>query len=393
MKNKIVYFGLLLLTITMLTGCSTKSAGSFYKSGQRCFQSGNYEDAVIYYVKAIAANPNRAEYYIDYGITLIVLEQYEEALTQFDHAYLDKNIRMVKENNKRAYRGKGIAYYLMQKYEEAITQFGLALSISELSELDMDILYYKGSSLMATGDYQQATEAYSGIITADEKAADAFFNRAYCYLELGDYENSLTDYDKAIALNPDCYDYYLGKYYLLTDTGKDAEAVEILTLAAGIGAKTDEDQYNLAKVHYYQGNYVTALLEFNDSYTKGILESSFYIGEIYREQKDFTKANFYYETLIGEGKVLFPAVYNQLGSCLIKSGNYQEAIDSLEKGISYHRADSMRVLLKNEIVAYEGLGQFDVAKEKLESYLANYPEDEGGLLEEEFLKTRMIEIE
>lgn len=65
----------------------------------------------------------------------------------------------------------------------------------------------------------------------------------------------------------------------------------------------------------------------------------------------------------------------------------------MEKGISYHRADSMRVLLKNEIVAYEGLGQFDVAKEKLESYLIKYPEDEGGFLEEEFLKTRRIEIE
>ncbi|MDF2943426.1 MAG: hypothetical protein K0S01_2284 [Herbinix sp.] len=389
MKKKLLSMGLFLIIATMLAGCST--AESYYRDGKKSFVNGDYEAAAASFVAAIGENPNRADYYINYGMTLIALNKEEEALAQFDHAYMDKDILMVKENNKRIFRGKGIAYYNMLQYDNAIKEFKKALQIGELSELDMDILYYIGNSMMNIGLYEEAIGSYTSILDIDKSNAISFSNRALCYKRIGDYDNSRKDYDMAISLQPNNYDAYFGKYYLLAENNEAANAADVLTLASEIEVKTSEDRYNQAKVHFYQENYETALSELSEGFANGFTEAYYYIGEIYRIQKDYPKAIYYYETFIKEGEILTPNVYNQIASCLIKSGDYNNAIKYLEKGIAYNHADTIQVLMKNEIIAYECMGMFDKAKEKIEEYLTRYPDDLKALREEEFIDTRLID--
>jgi len=390
MRKKLLSFGLFFIMLAVLTGCST--SGSYYRNGKKYFVSGNYAKAAEYFSQAIDKNSNHSYYYIDYGMSLIALGQYEEAIIQFDLGYIEKDIKIIKENNKRALRGKGITYYNMKQYQKAIEQFDLALQIDVLTELTMDILYYKGSALMMTGSYEEATKVYTELLSYNEKNTDALFDRANLNRYLGEYEKGLADYDNAISLKPDCYQYYFGKYYLLVDNGKETEAAAVLTEAAGTSVKTKEDQYNLAKIQFYLGNYEVALTELDESVTNGFCEANYYIGEIYREKKEYETAIFNYEQYIKEGENLTPAVYNQLGACLMKLKNYKGAIDYLEKGIEYQQSDMLRILKKNEIIAYESLSMFDTALEKLQEYRESYPEDTTALREEEFLKTRLLEI-
>lgn len=391
MKKKLLSFGLFFILISILAGCS--KADNYYRNGKKCFNSGNYEEAAKNFSLAIAQNPNPSGYYIDYGMSLIALGQYKDAIIQFDLVYREKDIKIIKENNKRALRGKGIAYYQMMQYQKAIEQFDLALQVDVLSELSLDILYYKGSSLMMTGSYNQAADAYTELLSINETDANAYFIRANIYRYLGKQEEGVADYDKAIALKPDCYQYYFGKYYLLKDSGKEEEAAEVLAKAAGIKVKTDEDRYNLAKLQYYLGNYEVAEAKLNESLLMGFDEANYYIGEIYREKKDYETAVFYYEAFIQTGETHTSIVYNQLGSCLMKLGDYKKAIEYLDKGIKYQQTDTLRIMKKNEIVAYENLSMFDTAMEKLLEYGTAYPQDLKAQREEEFLKTRLIEIE
>lgn len=389
MKKKLLSMGLLFILITSFSGCST--AGDFYKDGKKSFVNGNYEEAASSFVAAINANPNRADYYIDYGMSLIALHKYEEALAQFDLAYMEKDILLVKQNNKRILRGKGIVYYQLLQYEKAIEEFKEALKINELSKLDMDILYYMGSSLMTIGSYEEAIETYTELLTIDGENTVAFNNRALCYRNLGDYEKSLVDYDMAIKISLNNYGAYLGKYSLLMESGDEAGAIASLSQALEIELKTSEDRYNLAKVHFFQENYELALSEFSEGFANGFTEAYYYIGEVYRIKKDYQKAIYYYETFIKEGDRLTPDVYNQIATCFIKSGDYKSAISYLEKGIEYNYAGTMQVLLKNEIIAYESLGKFDKAKAKIEDYLIRYPEDTQAVREAKFINTRLIE--
>lgn len=389
--KKLFSTGLFFVMIFLLSGCS--SAGGYYRSGKRCFVSGNYEQAAMNFSTAIAKNPNRADYYIDYGMSLTALGHPEEAIAQFDRAYMDKNIVMVKSNNKRALRGKGIAYYYLQDYKEAIRQFDLALGIHELSELDMDILYYKGSSLMAIGAYNEAKDTYTEIIDTFGNEAEALSNRAFTYRMAKDYESSLKDYDMAISLKPGCYEYYFGKYDLMLEMKDDAGAIALLKTASEIEARSKEDQFNQAKVHFYQGLYEQAFSEFSEGFANGFTEAYFYIGEIKNREKDYNTAKYYYEKYIDSGEAVTPAAYNQVAYCLMRMGEYEQAIPYLEKGITFVHAGMQRILKKNEIVAYENLGRFDIARNKLTDYMESYPEDTQAGREEIFLSSRLIEEE
>ncbi len=389
--KKLLSVGICLLLLLMVSGCTT--AGNLYRDGKKNFLDGNYEEAAAEFDQAIKANPNRADYYIDYGLTLTKLGRYEEALQVFDKAYVNKDMVITNRNNKRMYRGKGIAYYFMYDYVKAVEEFGKALSIRILTELDRDILYYAGSAQSIIGDYEEAVKTYTRLVNQNEKDDMAYNNRAYCYRILRDYEKSLADYDMAISLKPDFYNHYFGKYYLLMEQGETAAAAEVLTKASEIEVKTSQDQYNTAKLHYLQGDYDTALAEFSDGYANGFQEAYYYIGEIYRVKKDYPKAIYYYETYMDTGKPVSSEVYNQIGSCLIKTGQYEEALNYLEQGIAYGQAATIRTLKRNEIVAYEKLGRFEEAAAKLADYISRYPEDEDAVRESKFIETRLMTSE
>lgn len=387
MKKLEKLLGLLFIMILMLTGCS--EAGGYYRSGKKYFANGNYEEAVKYFVSAIDKNPERAEYYLDHGMALIGLSRYDEAIREFDRIIMDKNIALVLKNNKRALRGKGIAYFKMSDYKEAINYFDEALNINVLSDLNMDILYYKGKALMYTGAYKEAAQTYTDIISQYGEEAHVYADRAYTYQKTGEYDKGLEDYDKAIALEANNYEYYFRKYYLLRDMGRDNEAKEVLSKAAQLEVKTKADKFNLAKIHYYQGLYDQAFPELSESFANGFIDAYFYIGEIYTNKKDYSTAKYYYEKYIEEGGADRSEVYNQIASCLIRMEDYEQALPYLETGREYADNDGLRVLLKNEIVVYEKLGNFEKALAKIDSYITAYPDDEEARRERIFVVSRL----
>lgn len=380
------YIGIVFAIMFLLTGCS--DAGGYYRDGKKSLENKSYEEAAKKFSLAIDEHPNRSEYYIGYGMALIGLEQYDKAIQQFDRVIMDKKIIMVQKNNKQALRGKGIAYFNMQDYNEAINQFNQALEKDVLSDLDMDILYYKGKALMIVEDYEKASDTYTEIIEGFGGDAQVLGNRAYAYLKKGEYDLSLEDYDKAITTSPNQYEYYFGKYYLLQEMGKTTDAQAVLEEAANLEVKTKADKYNLARVHFYQGLYDQAFPELSESFANGFADSYFYIGEIYNIKKDYSTAKYYYEKYIDEGRATSPVAYNQIASCHIKIGECEQAIPYLELGISYAHGDMLRVLLKNEIIAYENMGDFDIALTKLKSYITAYPNDKDAQREEVFLISR-----
>ena len=385
--KKLLSLGVILIMSIMLTGCS--ESGGYYRSGKKCFANGDYEEAASYFSSAIDENPNRAEYYIDYGMSLIGLSRYDEAIKEFDRIIMDKGIAIVLGNNKRALRGKGIAYFSMLNYRDAIKQFDEALNISVLADLDMDILYYKGKALMYSGAYKEATAIYTDIINRFGEEAHILADRAYTYQKTGDHEKGLDDYDKAITLEPNNYEYSFRKFHLLREMGQDTEANELLSQAAQIEVKTKSDKFNLAKIHFYQGLFDQAFPELSESFANGFIDAYFYIGEIYNDKKDYSTSKYYYEKYIEEGGTGAPEVYNQIASCFIKTEEYEQALPYLETGIGYANSDMMRVLLKNEIIVYEKLGDFEKAWAKLQNYITSYPEDEDALRERSFVISRL----
>lgn len=388
--KKVKQAAALLLTAAMLSACSGNTAGSYYKEGLEYFDNGNYEKAEASFAKALQLNGDRAEYYIDYAMSLIQLGKYDEAITYFDEAILKKDNTVVHKNNKKAYRGKGIAYLKAHNYEEAIKQFDKALAIDESSDLNMDILYYKGNAQEKAGLYQDAVKTYTSILNEKSTDAATYNYRAYAYRLMGEREKSLEDYNKAIKLDSKNYDYYFGKYFLLTDAGEEDSAATVLSQALKINGTTQEDKFNIAKIHYFQEEYDQAISELSEAFRNGFTEAYYFLGNLYEKQEDYDNAIYNYSMYIKEDtSIESAAVYNQIGVCLIKQERYDEALSYVQAGLEYNDISYNQSLLQNEIVCYENLAEFDKAYGSMQDYLTKYPDDKKAVKENEFLKTRL----
>ena len=71
----------------------------------------------------------------------------------------------------------------------------------------------------------------------------------------------------------------------------------------------------------------------------------------------------------------------------MNAGDYQEALSTLQEGIEKAEYGKQN-LFRNEIAVYEYLLDFDTALEKMEVYLASWPEDEEAAREYIFLQSR-----
>ncbi len=110
--------------------------------------------------------------------------------------------------------------------------------------------------------------------------------------------------------------------------------------------------------------------------------------------------------LLGQGNfqealsygVLESRIYNDMAAACIQAGQYQQALEAVEKGKAAALAESasadqnmesaLKELSFNEAVVWEYLGDFAKALELFEAYVSTYGSDEQAEREIRFLKTR-----
>lgn len=386
-KNQIGIVSMLIILTFILAGCGNK-AKSYYQTAVKQYNQGEYETSAENFEKAIELKDDNADYYIDYAYCLAALKDYDKAEETFQKAILDKVNSIVNKNNKKAYRGLGIVNYMKGDYEQALEFFEKAMEYDSLNEYDVDIVSYMGSTNLMLGNYEEAAANFTTVIESKPKNVIALISRGEVYYQLGRYEESITDYTAAKKLDRENYDVYFGLYQSYEASGDSTNAAAILEEASQLTIEDDEDKFNLAKVQYYQGNEDQALDAFKSASEQGYTESYLYLGNIYLANEDEASALYYFELYQQEATPTDASFYNKLGTCYLNTGDYENALSVIESGLKYAGSQNKKSLLKNEIIAYEYLGDFTTAYTKMETYLAAYPDDEDAKRDMEFLETR-----
>lgn len=392
MKNKKNKKKIVIVTMALiLTGCSGgTSAKEYYKQGVAALENGQSEMAEEALYHAIEKKQEKAEYYIAYGMSLIKNGKYEEAQTQFDKAILDKNNKIVRENNKQAYRGKGIAYLESGQYAEAVESFETAFGINGKNELDIDILFYLAEANEKNGDYETAILVYNKMEKL-EKSSTLYVKRAEANMELAQYDAAGNDFDRAIELDKSKLVYYLEKYFMLMRADREEEAKQWIATAK-TEAKDEENQVYAAMIQYYQGTEEKALAALEELKKNNNILAGYYLGNIYLEKNEFEKAAECYELYINstEKKAEFLGdVYGKLAQCYVNLSKYENAVILLEKAVATEKGKMQKELQKNLVAAYEKNLQFDKALQTAKSYLETYPKDKKMKREYKFLKSRV----
>lgn len=316
------------------------------------------------------------------GMESISELRYQDALSGFDEA------ESAGENAKLIARGRGIASMGLAEYEQAADYFLQALSYSRgvIEDVDYDINFYLAAAYTKEGLDQEAEEIYDAILALQEDNADALFLRGNTRLRRGNYTGAKEDFDRVVEMDGKNFDrlielYEVFEYYGYKDAGQGYLTDALQTYEAQMS------DYDKGRMYYYLGDYQKAYLALENAKDQGGAEGYLYLGMAYEATGDYNYAASVYNSYLAKD-TSNAMIYNQLGLCNMKKGEYEEALAAFQAGMQIEGNTLMQSLLYNEIVAYEYLGDFQNATALMESYLRVYPDDEAAQREYGFLQTR-----
>lgn len=293
------------------------------------------------------------------------------------------------QENQDAYRKIGINNMAEGDYEKAIKSFQKALdtSLGEIGTEEIDICYYKAAAQFANGDYEDAIETYTSLIKYDKKNPNAYFLRGSVYLNMDKTKKALSDYEKAVEVDSRNYEMYEEIYQNLINSNEEKEAKQYLEHALDIKAKEAEDYAERGHIYYLLEDYDSAKQNLDKAIDKNDKTALLYLAEVYNAMGQTEQAQALLENYVQDNAGDSEAL-NSLGMMQFNNQDYENALKYFQLGLKVEGAVNKQELLKNEIVAYEYMGDFESAKDKMKSYIKEYPNDESALREYTFLKTR-----
>ena len=345
------YIGILLILLMgiLLTGCLARSeGGSLTRQGMAALESGDYNTALADFTQAVSN-----------GEDLVM-----------------------------AYRGFGLALMGMARYTEAVAAFDRALEAADgkMPETVRDITLYQISARYRAGDYPEVVSQCTRLLDEKESLEPCYYLGA-AYLAMSDQEQARSCFDRAVALKPGDYRLYLQIYELYEKQNLTAVGDEYLQKALKTLPKSVEDSYHIGQIQFYLKKYDEAKNALIDPVNKNYLPALRLLGEIYLAEEDYVHAVAIYQQIMEESGES-PSAYNGLALCALASGDYEEALSYIDKGLAMEEDQGKQQLLFDEIVVYERKLDFATALSKAEAYVALYPTDEAGRKELQFLSTR-----
>ncbi len=267
-------------------------------------------------------------------------------------------------SERRQLRQEGIASLEAGDYDAALNSFEQALAASKGRDkaFDRDVLLYRAETEFKLKDYQAALHTCQLLTEAGEESLTLRYWSSICYAKLGDWGNALSVYEE------------------------------------------------------------TAAGETGDAWSTGRLEALAAAGDACVKNGENEKAMELYQPAIEKG-MGNGQIYNQVGLCQMAEKDYQNALDSFDKGLAVLAeeysapADASAVQLKaaleeaqtapagetgglsgdlsvlrelafNQAAAQEYMEQYEKALSLFQAYTDAFGADDRAQHEIDFLKTR-----
>ncbi len=317
-----------------------QSGEEYFNLGFQAHQSGNYDQAIIYYNKAISAG------YINGGVTYNNLGTAYGRKGDYDQAiiYYNKAISAGDINDGATYNNLGNVYYDKGDYDQAIIYLNKAISAGCIN--DGEVYNDLGNAYYKKGDYDQA------IIYLNKAISAGNINGGATYYNLGTTYIKKYDYDQAII--------YLNK------------AISAGDINGGATYKY------LGAAYYYKGDYDQAIIYLNKAISAGFINDGVTYSELgvaYGDKGDYDQAIIYYNKAISAGDTYCYLEMSDLYAYIIDKKDFWKAIDYLNKYLSLSKDENAEynvLLRKGEI--FLTMGNLNDATKVWNTLKQKYPD-------------------
>jgi len=190
-----------------------------------------------------------------------------------------------------------IFYYLLI-FALLITSCNYKKTQKEQSEYNADYYFYQGLNEFEKGNYNQSLTYYNKAISLDSTVSNYFLNRGFIKIINSDTISALNDFKKSIQIDAHNAIAYYNMGRLNADIGNHQDASEFFIICMTIDPSYYPVYYNCAYSQYQIKDYYEALKNFEkaiqfDDDTK--FYAYYYMGLIYKEKRDMIKAKSYFE--------------------------------------------------------------------------------------------------
>ena len=205
----------------------------------------HYKDAVPFYRKALALNPNIPGLRLDLALALFKSEQLKEAIPQFK--ILLKEVPAGSSEAQRFTILIGMAYYGVAQYAEAAPYLKAA---TDRDSSNLTLLLALAHSYLWSKQSTKVLDVYHQILVLDPSSAEADMLAGEALDEMKDNAGATKMFEDAVKANPKAPNAHFGLGYLLWSQKKFPEA------ASEFNAELANDPEHIQSLLYLADTYI-----------------------------------------------------------------------------------------------------------------------------------------
>ncbi|KAJ0410320.1 hypothetical protein P43SY_002652 [Pythium insidiosum] len=179
-------------------------ARALYLRGEAYNRQGNIKAALHDYGRLTIAQPDDRWAQLMRGRLLLQMKLARPALYAFIQ-FMELGSYNYQQNgnagsaaDKRAHLLCGRAYKILSRFQQAVDQFQRAVTVNPTS----DNLVLLSESLHSMGDTENSLRVSEKVISSDPGSHKGYVRRAQLLVSIGQFQNALAEYDKALFLAP-----------------------------------------------------------------------------------------------------------------------------------------------------------------------------------------------
>jgi len=229
-------------TLTASFGEADENMEDLIEKGIELAESGQYEEALIYFDRVLENNPDNIRALNAKGVTLGELERYEEAFSYHDRA-LEQD-----PDNLLALNSKGVTFVKLERYEEALHYFEKILAIDPTND---EVLTNKITTLLKLAQSKEDVSYLDRVLDMrpDHFLTEAWILKGQFLTTLGNYEEAISYFDQVLLQDPNNIQTLNLKGQLLANLEEFEEAISYFDRALLLEPQNHEIQSNWATVY------------------------------------------------------------------------------------------------------------------------------------------------
>lgn len=389
MKKSVHLLSTMVLFLILTTSALQAQDYTYYNNlAKKEYDNKNYYNAVDYATRSINASANGEAYWWR-GMGRYYLKNYIDATTDFSSAisYYSSD----RSSLGKLYYWRARCKTQQDLHKDAISDYQAALSYDYEDKLYT--YWNEAYDYYSIGEYQQSIDAYTKAISFGTQNTDL----AKLYKGQGDvkgalykYEDAIADYSKAIEYNPRYKDafwergYYRGKNFQYEMAiGDFTAAIKLLEQGEAGGSNDFSVLYNNRGLYeYYLGKYEEAkadmrlALNQNPNYDY----ANWNMGLIQTALHNYKEANGYYLQAVSlmKNDIDRASCYADLHRCDRALLDYGQALIHINEAIRYNR--DYRGYYWSRALLYDTRNEYSNALADYEKIIGLYSSDTSSLI-------------